>query len=39
MRQDNDMTYRTSFLNAKNETELSCSIRQGTVYKENQTGQ
>lgn len=33
-RQENDMTDRTGLLYAKKETELSCLIKQGTVYDE-----
>ena len=34
MREDNDMVNRTNPLFVENETKLSCSIRQGTVYDE-----
>ena len=39
MRQDNDATNCTSSLYLENETKLSCLIRKGTVYDEDQIGQ
>ena len=37
-RQNNDETYNIGLLYAKNETELSWSIKQDVVYHENQIG-
>ena len=37
--QDNDVTNRKSVVHAKNDTELSWSIRSGAECDENQTGQ